>query len=73
VQVNAHYEYQGARDCQRNSDKPNLKSSHATQYSRSAAVKYVDPGEKESLLFEVVQRQGRSANQNNVTLEEGEL
>jgi hypothetical protein len=29
----------------------------------------VDPGE-ESLLFEVVQRQGRNAKQNNVTLEE---
>jgi hypothetical protein len=33
----------------------------------------VDPGEKESLLFEVVQRQGRNAKQNNVTLEEAEV
>jgi hypothetical protein len=31
----------------------------------------IEPGEKESLLFEVVQRQGRNAKQNNVTLEEG--
>jgi hypothetical protein len=33
----------------------------------------VDPSEKESLLFEVVQRQGRNAKQNNVTLEEAEV
>jgi hypothetical protein len=33
----------------------------------------VDPGEKESLRFEVVQRQGRNAKQHNVTLEEGDV
>jgi len=33
----------------------------------------VDPGEKKSLRFEVVQRQGRNAKQNNVTLEEGNV
>jgi hypothetical protein len=31
----------------------------------------VQPGEKKNLLFEVVQRQGYNAKQNNVTLEEG--
>jgi hypothetical protein len=32
----------------------------------------VDPGEKKNLRFEVVQRQGRNAKQNNVSLEEGD-
>jgi hypothetical protein len=33
----------------------------------------VKPGEKKDLRFEVVQRQGRNARQNNVTLEEAEI
>jgi hypothetical protein len=32
----------------------------------------VKPGEKKELAYEVVQRQGHNAKQNNVTLQEGE-
>jgi len=33
----------------------------------------VQPGDKKNLLFEVVQRQGHNAKQNNVTLEEANI
>ena len=33
----------------------------------------VPAGEKRDLVFEIVQRQGRNAKQNNVTLEEAEF
>jgi hypothetical protein len=44
--------------------EPKLHDYQTVQYSTS-----VKPGEKKDLRFEVVQRQGRNARQNNVTLE----
>jgi hypothetical protein len=52
----------------RSSLDPKLHDYHTVEYS--AAIK---PGEKADLRYEVVQRQGYSAKQNNVTLESAKV
>lgn len=48
--------------------EPKLHDYQTVEFRTSAK-----PGEKKDLRFEVVQRQGRNARQNNVTLEEAEI
>ncbi|MBA3485401.1 MAG: hypothetical protein H0T51_26700, partial [Pirellulales bacterium] len=67
IEVEIRRSYEGHIDF-RSLLEPKLHDYQTVEFAAK-----VQPGDKKDLLFEVVQRQGRNAKQNNVTLEEGEI
>ncbi len=67
IEVEIRRSYEGHIDF-RSLLEPKLHDYQTVEFAAK-----VQPGDKKDLLFEVVQRQGRNAEQNNVTLEEGEI